>query len=89
MEKVPFQMNDQVSSGPHLFTVITFLTENKRDCDSSRSHKGPAVWLFSEFMTGTALASITALQNLSPDDVNQHEGLATSYAGVFVYLLRT
>lgn len=81
-------MEDHSFSSKDPVSIINFLTEFKRACDLSHYQEGAAVWLFPDFMTGSALSTIKVRLELSSKDVNVHNGTTTSNTGVVNHLLR-
>lgn len=72
-------MKDQALYGKYSIYIISFFTEFKRACESSRIHEDSAFWLFQEFMTGPTLLAIKERLTLTPNDLNKHEGTIPSY----------
>lgn len=87
-KKVAMQMKDQVFSGKDLISAINYLTEFKRECDSSRIPERAAVWLFRDFINERALAANEARMTLSCNDTKKHEVTITSYTEIVNQLLR-
>lgn len=66
---------------------MNFFTEFKRVCDSLRTHKSAAFWLFREFMYGPTHAAIKAWLTLFWDNVNRHDWTIATYVEVVNHLL--
>lgn len=81
-------MKDHSCSGEDASSVIEFLTNFKRSCDSTRIHEKVALWHFREFMNGPAPATIKARLKSPSNNVNTRQESITSYAEVFNHLLR-
>lgn len=79
-------MKDQAFNEKESISVINFLTEFKRACDSLRIRKGAAVWHLRESMNGSALAAIIMKLTLFSNDANSHEVTFPSYTGMVNHL---
>lgn len=87
-KNVAGQMKYQAFNGKDIISVINFLTEFRRACDSSRIHKFAAVRLFRESINGIVLAAIKAQLMLSSNAASRHEGTIKTYAEVQSSILR-
>lgn len=68
-------------------SVISFMTEFERAPDLYRMHKGATVWLFREFMSSSALATIKGRLTVSSNDSNKQKDKIKSYARLVIQLL--
>lgn len=85
--KFTVQMKNQEFNEQNPVSVITFLTESKRVCDSSQIYAEAAVWVFREFTSCPALADIQMQLTLSSNDTNNDESKITSSARVASHIL--
>lgn len=75
-------MKNHTLNSKDLISVINFVTEIKRVCDSSRIQKSIVLWHFGYFKNGPTLAVFNGQLNLSPNDLDWDEGTITPYAKI-------